>query len=341
MPEDLAVINGEVAMAYAGDTPWHRLGTRMSSTADVAEALAAAHLNWKVVLKPLFYLDEAQEPVYVKSRRAVVRDVDEMLLGTVGSDYAPVQNADAFGILADACQHFGVTIESAGALGAGAQTWMLAKLPHSIEPVEGDEVRGYFLVRNGHDGSVAYEAIPTPIRVVCQNTLNAALDHAGGAHTLRGRAFRLKHTTNVNQRLEQVKNLVNNLIKAMNQTGETFATLARAKMTPQQVAEYIKSVLPDQGDKPSAKLQQKRKDIGMLVWAAPGAELAGADGDGATAWAAYNAVCAYIDHVRPAQAKNAKAILRADQSALFGSGLALKILALQRAQEFAYAVVRR
>ena len=54
---NLATINGEVAMAYQGETPWHKLGTRMPGTADVAQAMAAAQ---QAGLRKIGFITEPQ-----------------------------------------------------------------------------------------------------------------------------------------------------------------------------------------------------------------------------------------------------------------------------------------
>jgi len=124
------------------------------------------------------------------------------------------------------------------------------------------------------------------------------------------------------------------MMTAMEQTGATFAQLARQRMTPAQVASYIETVLPaDQPDgQVSDTLKARRQTIAHLTWSGMGAEMAGSDQHGSTLWAAYNAITEYVDHVRPAEAKSASAKRTANESALFGANAALKVLALQVAR---------
>ena len=333
MAHNLATIDGRISMAYQAETPWHGLGTRMGSTADVDAAIDAAQLRWTVSTQPLYLKDGRIVP----ERFAVIRDTaNPAILGTVGPQFTPLQNtlpdhSGAFDVLRDACDSFGVTIESAGALGSGERVWMLAKMPEAIEPVPGDIVNGYFLIVNGHDGSQAYGARPTPIRVVCQNTLSAALQ---SGHDM----IRIRHTSSAPARLSEAKRLVNGMFKALRETGETFSQLAARRMDPAEIAKYIESVFPADADGivPDT-LKQRRRDVATLVWAGRGAELAGADATGATAWAAYNAVTEYFDHVRPGQAKTVQAQAKANESAIFGGNLAIKVLALKNARQLVAA----
>lgn len=325
MAHNLAIINGNVAMAYQGTTPWHSLGTRLGATADVVEAMRVASLDWTVSLEQLQTPDGRKV-----DRNAVIRDTpDRPILGTVGRDWTPVQNADAFAPLQDMCANHGVTIAAAGALSNGGRTWMLAQMPTDISPIAGDVVKGFFLISNGHDGSLAYTARLTPIRVVCQNTLTAATDGKKAMVTLR-------HTSNVESRLAESRRLIGTMLDAMKATGDTFASMARTDMDAKMVADYIAKVFPMPiDDAHNVTVASRRDTVAALVYHGVGAELAGSNprtGD-TTAWAAYNAVTEYFDHVRPAEAGTAKAKTAANVSATFGANLTLKIAALAAARQ--------
>lgn len=327
MPADIAEVNGKPMMAYQDKMPWHRIGEQMAATADVPTALKAANLDWNVELKPLFYrhvFDGVDKRVKVKTRRAVVRDVDGALIATVGSDYVPFQNADAFNVLQPACEQFGVTIETAGALGKGDRVWMLAKLPTPTEPIPGDKIDGYFLVLTGHNGWTSYTARPTPVRVVCANTLAVAL-HG----TANQAIINMRHTTTNAERFEQVTGLVTDLMAMLKQTNESFAKLAARKMTKDETVAYISEVLGINAN--SNPIAERRRDtIIELSQTGKGVNFAPN-----TAWTAFNAVTEYVDHVRPAEAKALSTIAAANQSALFGANAKLKQRALVLARKIA------
>lgn len=328
MAHNLATINGQISMAYQGATPWHKLGNRMLPGADVATAMQAAGLDWTVSLHDVFLADGRK----VEDVRAVIRDTDgSPILGHVGSQFHSIQNLPAFEVLDPAVREMGVSIESAGALGDGQTTWMLAKLPEGIEPVPGDTVNGYFLIVNGHDGTRAYGARPTPVRVVCQNTLTAAL--GGGTDMIR-----IRHTANAGARLDEAAKLITRMISAMKETGDTFASLAAKQIGHKQIAEYITAVFPiPEGEKVSDTIRVRRDNVCALVFSGKGAELAGATANGSTLWGAYNAVTEYFDHVRPAEAKSDSARDAANESAIFGTNWATKVRALSIARKLVAA----
>ena len=196
MAHNIATIGGRPALAYQGATPWHELGTPLEPGTGIAAALDAAGLNWTVTLEPLF-VREGQTYRAVDNRKAVVRHSDRTILATVSPSYAPIQYPDAFGVFAPAVERHGLTIETAGALGQGEKAWMLFRLPVSIAPIPGDDIHGYAVAIAGHDGKTIYEFRPTPIRVVCQNTLNAAVGVGG----CKGRVFGIPHVGHVDEQV--------------------------------------------------------------------------------------------------------------------------------------------
>lgn len=327
MPADIAVIGGEAAMAYLGESPWHRLGVPLTSVERypgetvVAHAMRAARLDWTVRLRDLWFrplnADGTTGEPKSCGRFAVVRDTDQQMLGHVGGDYVPLQNSEAFGVLNAACEQHGVVIETAGALGKGERVWMLARLPESVEPVAGDRVDGYMLLLTGHDGWQTYQGLPTAVRVVCANTLAMALA-AGQA------PIKLFHRKKELEQMEMVAVTITKAVAALRKTGETFAKLAEKRMTLEQMDAYFSAVL---GVEDNASTQMVNRKLRLLELAQTGRGVELAPG---TAWVAFNAVTEFVDHGRPAGAK-AKTLRSADMSALFGPMAKLKVRALDLA----------
>lgn len=157
------------SMFYVRKAPWHGLGTRVEGALNSREALIAAGLNWNVVQRKIF----TQEGFPVEGYYANLRDKDQKVLGVVTSRYQIVQNREAFAFT-DELLGKGVQYETAGSLKDGRKTWILARLPKTYRLAE-DKVMPYLVFSNSHDGSGAIKVAMTPIRVVCNNTLNLAL----------------------------------------------------------------------------------------------------------------------------------------------------------------------
>lgn len=325
MAHDIATIDGQAAMAYFGETPWHRLGTSMAAdqVRSVEAAMKAAKLNWQVLEADLQTVDGMK----IHSRKALIRGTrTKAVLGIVGRDYAVLQNHEAFSVLKPAVEQFGCTIEAAGALGRGDKVWMLAKLPEAIEPVPGDRVESYFLVSSGHNGYTPYVAKPTPIRVVCANTLSAALSD-------RTCTVKLSHTRTDMEQFELVTVMVSRLMDTMRKTGQSFAKLAATKLSGATLEAYVREVFSvPAGDLIDLPKRATFKVTSVLELAATGK---GVEFAPQTAWAAYNAVTEFVDHVRSVGTKSERVLKAADKSALFGPAGQLKQRALSLALSLA------
>ena len=81
-------------MAYAGEVPWHGLGTKVPQDLSTDEFIKQAGLDWTVSLRGLATFDEdstGSHLVDVPDYFATVRDTDSSVLGVVGNRYTPIQ----------------------------------------------------------------------------------------------------------------------------------------------------------------------------------------------------------------------------------------------------------
>ena len=188
MAHELLIEDGEAAMFYTGDKPWHGLGQRLDNPATAAEAIRAARLDWEVTKVPL-YIAGGNRLHELPGKHAVVR-ADRIgtsacrALGIVGDHYVVLQNRDAFAFFDEIAGDGRAIYHTAGALGTGERIWILAKLPGDIWVAGRDAVERFLLLSNSHDGESAVQVKFTPIRVVCHNTLTQALAR-GFTHTVR------------------------------------------------------------------------------------------------------------------------------------------------------------
>lgn len=224
------------------EKPWHGLGTIVAEAPASKEALALAGLDWKVIQKKIYTGDRQRITGY----RANVRDTDNKLLGVVSDRYHVVQNEDAFAFT-DSLLGEGVRYETAGSLQSGRRVWMLAKLPNEYI-ILGEQISPYLVFCNSHDGSGAIKVAMTPVRVVCSNTLNLALDTAK-------RCWTAKHTTNIADKLEEAKETLFFAESYMSSLGQEMEALRKEPLSDQKAIEYMNILLPIKED---MSLQQKK-----------------------------------------------------------------------------------
>lgn len=271
-------------MFYTRTAPWHGLGTKVLSAPDSKTALEVAGLDWSVIQRPLF-TDQEKE---VEGYKANVRDKDEKVLGVVTDRYKVVQNQEAFAFM-DELLGEGVRYETAGSLQEGKRVWMLAKLPNEYI-ITGERISPYLVLTNCHDGSGAIRAAMTPIRVVCQNTLNLALREAK-------RSWSANHTGNIQGKLEEARETLLMAETYMVSLGNEIENLSRVRLNDKKVMEYINLLLPiDEG---ASDLQKKnilslQEDIKIRYFEAP--DLVSLDKNG---YRFINAVSDFATHAKP------------------------------------------
>ena len=212
-------------------TPWHGLGNVVSEAPDSRTALQVAGLDWNVLQKDVY----TQEGFFIPGYKLNYRDSDFQQLGIVTDRYKVVQNVDAFRFT-DGLLGAGVKYETAGSLQGGRRTWILAKLPEQYI-IAGDKITPYLLVMNSHDGTSSIKVCMTPVRVVCNNTLNLALSTAK-------RMWQTKHTENIMDRMDDAKETLFFAHGYMSELGKAIDKLNQTKLQDKKVIEYMQTFFP-------------------------------------------------------------------------------------------------
>lgn len=152
-------------------------------------------------------------------------------LGLVGNRYEVVQNIAAFNFFDDAIGKDKAIFDRAGYWNNGARIFVSAKLPNNIN-VNGDVTEEYLVFTNTHDGSSSVEILFTPIRIICQNTLNSAISRAKSC-------VKFRHTQGVHNKIYTGIELLG-ITKAMGEETEwLYKELAKIKVDDNEVAAYI------------------------------------------------------------------------------------------------------
>ena len=146
---------------------------------------------------------------------------EEAIFGQVSEEYEHLQNTDAFQFFDPMIQKREAIYESAGALYHGKCVWVMAKLSKDMEVVAGDAVERYLLLTHRHDGTGRIQVKFTPVRVVCQNTLNQALSE--------GPSFRVAHTKSMYARLNKAAEALSRVLAQSKRVEEVFSKMAEVQ----------------------------------------------------------------------------------------------------------------
>ena len=269
-------------MMYVREKPWHGLGTRVDEAPTSADALRLAGLDWTVEQKNIQLCGGSK----IQNFKANVRSSDGQVLGIVGDRYKVVQNSEAFSFTDDIIGG-DVRYETAGSLNGGRKIWLLAKLPET--EIAGDKTEPYMCFSNTHDGSGAVRVCMTPIRVVCNNTLNLALDSAK-------RAWSVRHTGDLNSKMHEARVCLKMANAYMGALAERADRLANTTVTRDQLNMILDELFPIDESSTEREKQgiKKLRDEFMVCYFAP--DILKFRN---SAWGVINAVSDMITHNSP------------------------------------------
>ena len=269
---------------YVRETPWHGLGTKVMEAPKSEDALIAAGLNWNVIQESIY----TAENTPISGYKANVRDSDRRVLGVVTDRYKVVQNHEAFAFT-DELLGQGVRYETAGSLQDGRKVWLLAHMPHEYI-ISGERISPYLLFSNTHDGSGAIKVALTPIRVVCNNTLNLALRTAQ-------RSWSMIHTGDIKSKMKEASDTLFKAERYMDELGKEFEKLRMQKLSDQEVMDYIVILLPIEVGSSSQQIRDMKRlqeDMKRRYFDAPDLQ-----DTGKNAYRFINAVSDFATHAKP------------------------------------------
>ncbi len=269
-------------MFYTREKPWHGLGRKVAEAPNSQEALTLAGLDWNVISKPIFTEDSREIPNW----RSNIRDTDNAILGIVSDRYRIVQNTEAFSFT-DSLIGGAVRYETAGSLSGGRRIWLLAKMP-TVKVLD-DDTEPYLCFTNSFDGTGAIKVCMTPVRVVCNNTLNLALSTAK-------RSWSAKHMGDMDSKISEARHALELASQYMEELDIYAEKLANKKVTDEEIKKILDEMFPIPEDASSAvkKTASMAQNEFYVCYNMP--DIRKYYG---TAWGAVNAMADMADHTQP------------------------------------------
>lgn len=276
---------------------WHKLGTVLEDSFDADTALKTANLdNWNVRKTPLM-TQVGDQTVEVPGRYAVVRDspflpgeVDVLGAG-MADTYRVFQNEELTGLLDTLVDESGSTYETAGSLDGGKRVFVTMQMPGHVKIGGADRVDNYLAAMTSHDGSLATTLMVTPIRIVCQNTLNLAFRN-------NSHMYRVRHTTNASGALlRQARQAIEFTYDYLDDFQAQADQLVNTTLTQIQFEELVHREFGAPKDAAPAVVTRTDNKIDQMARLFGDANTQ--EGIRHTAWAGLNALTEWYDHYSP------------------------------------------
>ena len=324
------------SMAYVGDTPWHGLGNQLPQKQPIEVWAQAAGMDWHIKESPVHFSIENVHNASMfgtfEDQKVLYRSDSNQALSVVSSRYQVVQPLEVLEFYRDLTEYAGFELETAGVLKGGRKFWALAKTGHSTALKGNDVVNGYLLLATSCDGSLATIAMPTTVRVVCNNTLSIAVNNSENA-------VKVSHRSVFDA--DAVKQRLGVAVSHWDQFMYEMKVLSERKVSTKEANAYFETLLtqttPQSTEstpsglrllKPSTKPiipneRAYKKLQAMYCGQGRGAELTAAKN---TAWGLLCAVTEFVDHERQARSTENRL-----DSAWFGNGAQMKQQALSQA----------
>lgn len=241
-------------MLYVGETPWHGLGVKYDTAPETPEEIIrGAKLDWEVKA------EEMKTDMYgrVPNHYALYRQDNSELLGVVNKARPViVQNVNAFNSVETLLGN-GLTVDTAASLGHGEKVFGCFLMSEKYKLLD-DDVEHYFVIVNDHlraDGKVT--VLNTPIRVVCQNTLSAALNN--NVYKLR---VPISDNRTINSTVAStIVNSAGIAIKSLQERAEKMATTRVDKLYVEKVLDELFPYIKADGESLHSKANEKTEMI--------------------------------------------------------------------------------
>jgi phage/plasmid-like protein (TIGR03299 family) len=279
------LLENDFMFSGRGMVPWHGIGAVLDGVLTSDEAIKEARLTWTVEQTPVYVETNRDEPIpgFVANVRSDTNEV----LGIVSERYKVAQNKDVFAFADELIGNRRVkcTYETAGSLSNGRRVFMLVNMPK--RKIVEDDYQPYLCLSNAHDGSACLQVFLTGIRVVCNNTLTAALNTAK-------RKIAIRHLGVMEQRKEEAVYAMGAASKYFHDL-EVFASQLAGKKV--NIGKVLDRLFPASRDMTTRQLKSN-KGIKALIQnlLKTKDDLQNIKG---SAWGVYNAIADYRSNAEP------------------------------------------
>jgi phage/plasmid-like protein (TIGR03299 family) len=290
---------GTHSFASNSEKAWHGLGQVVQQAMTAEEAINLANLDYEVAKTTLnaeVKSDDGNLYVPFPDKFATYRTDNNVPLGIVGGRYEIIQNKDAFSFFDAIIDQGEAIFETAGVLGQGERIFVTAKLPEDML-VAGEPCNKYIILTNSHDGTSSIIAGFSTIRVVCNNTLQAAMSN------LSNRVM-ISHRIGAKEKLQEAYKVMNIASKYMNEVSDVFNQMAKTPISDDNLKKFIVDVMKPEYKYMLNKSEEEQISTRFANQAAAIYDFAMShptqttDAARGTVWGAYNSISGYYNYIQ-------------------------------------------
>jgi len=304
---------------------WKKIGTKITAD-NIADAMIEVGGDFSVGTKPIFTQGENLIdgiPVIGQSvpMKAIIRQDNNAVLGVVGENYKPIQNAESFGFFDELVQEkqakytYGGIMPN-GPYANGSKIFIAADLKDTMK-IGPDECKQTVILQSSHDGSSAVNVQFLVYRVICSNGL-IAVDKA------RSNQVKISHTKNYKNRFITARTVLGTAKRYFEEMEKIYNMFYDSLFSDSEMNDLTLKLFPDVDEKNNTRRENTRFQLNNLFKNGAGHnEIAN------TKWAALNAVAEFSDHKTGKTTKNKNAGVNEFNSAINGPGAKLKNQAYQ------------
>ena len=316
---------GETEFFSAVTKGWHGLGQLSDRQLTAQEAIKEARLDWEVEQVPVYHKTE-QDLIEIPDQYLVRRKDNQRPLSIMTKKYQVIQNHETFAFADEIIGSGQAVWDTAGSIGGGRVVFMQVELEGHLflKSNPDDKTVKKVLFINSHDGSKALMGMITPVRVVCQNTLNAALGNMSNQ-------FKVYHRKNYASKKEEAAKILGLANAFYDDLQTVMDTLAEQQVSKTYVEGFVTALMPSSKEEVATRTENRRNAITNLF-------SNGRGNNGETKWDLFNAVTEYVDHhsvgrITETRMEKSDALANLDgearfERAILGSGAVLKQKAL-------------
>jgi phage/plasmid-like protein (TIGR03299 family) len=316
MAHNINFNNGKASFFSVREKAWHGLGQVVENAPDSATAIKLAGLDYTVEKQPVFLNGGIEIP----DTYATVRTDTNHPFGIVKSRYEVLQNSEAFNFFDSIVGEGAAIYETGGALGDGETIFITAKLPEYIKVGKDDLIEQYLFLTNNHNGKKVLQAAFTPVRIVCNNTLNAALKNSSNN-------VRIMHNGQMKNNIAEAHKLMGIVHKMKEELETVFNAMAKKSIVDEKLKQFILNTFASDkqleilassakisaGEQASlTKLEQICADAYLYAMESDTQQM---DTTRGTVFGAYNAITGYLQNVKEVKDQESNLV-----SILDGSG---------------------